>query len=51
MTLEDYLIALLATAGVLYLTGRLLIAAFFAARRRHFNQTMNDIVNNGETLS
>ena len=50
MDLGDYIIALLATALVIYTTGRLLIAAFFAARRRHFNQTMNDITR-GEQLS
>lgn len=43
MDLGDYMIALLATAVVIYYTGRLLIKAFFAARRRHFNQTMSDI--------
>lgn len=48
MELGDYLIALLATAVVIYMTGRLLIAAFFVARRRHFNQTMHDITNGGQ---
>ncbi len=50
MELGDYIIALLATALVIYATGRLLIAAFFAARRRHFNQTMHDITR-GDTVS
>lgn len=50
MELGDYIIALMATALVIYATGRLLIAAFFAARRRYFNQTMNDITR-GDTLS
>lgn len=51
MDLGDYIIALLTTALVIYVVGRMLIAAHFAARRRHFNQTMHDIVDNGETLS
>jgi hypothetical protein len=50
MSLGDYIIALLATALVIYATGRLLIAAFFAARRRHFHETMADITR-GEQLS
>lgn len=41
--LGDYIIALLATALVIYMVGRLLITAFFAARRRHFHETMTDI--------
>jgi hypothetical protein len=41
--LDDYIIALLATAVVIYSTGRLLIAAYFAARRRHFDKTMYDL--------
>jgi hypothetical protein len=44
----DYITALLATAVVIYLTGRLLIAAFFAARRRHFDRTMHDLTNRGD---
>lgn len=43
MDLGDYIIALLATALVIYVVGRLLIATLFAARRRHFNQTLTDI--------
>ena len=50
MDLGDYIIALLATALVIYVVGRLLIAAFFAARRRHFNETLTDI-SRGETAS
>lgn len=50
MELGDYILLLLATALVIYLTGRSLIAAYFAARRRHFNQTMHDITR-GETIS
>lgn len=50
MELGDYIIALMATALVIYATGRLLIAAFFAARRRHFAQTMNDITR-GDRIS
>lgn len=50
MELGDYIIALLATALVIYCVGRLLIAAFFAARRRHFHQTMTDIAR-GEQVS
>jgi hypothetical protein len=50
MDLGDYILALLATAVVIYITGRLLIAAFFAARRRHFNATMQDLTR-GETPS
>ena len=47
MTLGDYLVALLATAVVIYLVGRMLIASFFIARRRHFNETMTDITRGG----
>lgn len=43
MSLGDYIIALLATAVVIYTTGKLLIAAYFVARRRHVQQTMNDL--------
>jgi hypothetical protein len=50
MDLGDYIIALLATALVIYVVGLSLIAAFFAARRRHFNQTLTDI-SKGETVS
>jgi hypothetical protein len=49
-SLGDYIIAMLATALVIYATGRLLIAAHFAARRRHFHQTMVDIAR-GEQVS
>ena len=49
-TLGDYIIALLATALVTYTTGRLLIASFFDARRRHFHQTMDEM-SRGERLS
>jgi hypothetical protein len=48
MSLEDYMIALLATAGVLYCTGRMLIASYFVARRQHFNHTMRDITRGEE---
>lgn len=41
--LGDYLIALAATAVVIYLTGWCLIRAFFVARRRHFHSTMHDL--------
>jgi hypothetical protein len=50
MDLGDYIIALMATAVVIYSVGRLLIAAFFAARRRHFNETMGDLTR-GERVS
>ena len=50
MSLGDYIIALLATALVIYVVGLMLIAAFFAARRRHFNQTVIDITR-GEQVS
>jgi hypothetical protein len=50
MDLGDYIIALLTTALVIYVVGLMLIAAFFSARRRHFNQTMTDITR-GEQLS
>lgn len=43
MDLGDYIIALLATALVIYVVGRSLIAAFFAARRRHFQETLTEI--------
>lgn len=49
-SLGDYIIALLATALVTYVTGRMLIAAHYAARRRHFVETMHDIAR-GETTS
>ena len=49
-TLGDYIIALLTTALVIYVTGRFLIAAYFVARRRHFNETISDIAR-GETVS
>ncbi len=50
MELGDYIIALMATAVVIYTVGRMLIAAFYAARRRHFNDTIRDI-NRGEQAS
>lgn len=50
MELGDYIIALLATAVVIYVTGRLLIRHFFDARRRHFRETMTDLTR-GETAS
>lgn len=50
MDLGDYIIALMATALVIYATGRLLIAAYFVARRRHVSQTMNDLTK-GDTVS
>ncbi len=50
MELGDYITALLATAVVIYATGRLLIAAYFVARRRHVRQTMMDLTK-GDTVS
>lgn len=50
MDLGDYITALLATAVVIYATGRLLIAAYYAARRRHMHQTMHDLTK-GDTVS
>jgi hypothetical protein len=50
MDLGDYIIALLATALVIYATGRLLIAAVFAARRRHFAHTI-DTITKGDSVS
>lgn len=45
----DYICRLVVAAVVIYLTGRLLIAAFFAARRRHFDQTLHDITRGERT--
>jgi hypothetical protein len=39
----DYITALGAAAVVMFLVGKLLIAAFFAARRRHLKQTLQDL--------
>jgi hypothetical protein len=50
MDLGDYILALLATAVVIYIVGRLLIRHFFAARRRHVRETMTDLIR-GETPS
>lgn len=50
MDLGDYITALLATAVVIYVTGRLLIAAYYAARRRHMHRTMHDLTK-GDTVS
>ncbi len=46
--LHDWIVLIIVCALVVYTVGRLLIAAFFSAKRKHTRNALNDILGKEE---